>query len=280
MLGKLIKHDFISGARRMGTIYLIAAIAAIAMIITSFFQSGTILKYLTLSVVVLVAFAAVVVTFVSIVFGANKSLFGRQGYLSQTLPVRSSSLIFSKWFVSSVWVMISYLLVILAAFGVLSYAAENGSGDDAYGIFEMVKNAFEMLGLTSKAFYYKLTFECIKGLINTLIFVMCILFSMTIGNMRHFDRFGMLGIVFYVVAFVRISQGIAAGLQHLCDISLVIPFEGDMHFMINPDILELDKQYTQGYYTCQFTGLYFRILLSVPMFLLTVLLNEKKINLK
>ena len=176
--------------------------------------------------------------------------------------------------------MISYLLVLLAAFGVLSYAAENGSGDDAYGIFEMVKNAFEMLGFTSKAFYEKLTFECIKGLINTLIFVMCILFSMTVGNIRGFDKFGMLGIIFYVVAFVGISQGIAAGLQKLCDISLIIPYDDSIRFMINPDLEELDKLYLQNYYVCKFTGLYFRMLLSVPMFLLTVLLNEKKINLK
>ena len=137
-----------------------------------------------------------------------------------------------------------------------------------------------MLGFTSKAFYEKLTFECIKGLINTLIFVMCILFSMTVGNIRGFDKFGMLGIIFYVVAFVGISQGIAAGLQKLCDISLIIPYDDSIRFMINPDLEELDKLYLQNYYVCKFTGLYFRMLLSVPMFLLTVLLNEKKINLK
>jgi len=283
MLGKLIKHDFISGARRMSTIYLIEAIAIIAMVVTSYFQNGSILKYVSLTAVVLIAFAAVIVTLVSIVFGANKSLFGRQGYLTQTLPARSSSIIFSKWLVSSVWVTVSLTIAVLAVALVYVYADNDASGGDAYGIFEMMKNMVSGFGVSTKALSSILIFEfAVKGLLTTFMFILCVLFAMTIGNIRGFDKLGMFGIILYVVAFIGISIAIAKGLEHLCDISLIIPYaEGaKTAFAVNPDIEKLNEDYMTRYYVCHFTGLYTRILLSVPVFLLTVTINEKKINLK
>lgn len=283
MLGKLIKHDFISGARRMSTIYLIEAIAIIAMIVTSYFQNGSMLKYISLAAVVLVAFAAVIVTLVSIVFGANKSLFGRQGYLTQTLPARSSSIIFSKWLVSSIWVTISLIIAVFAVAIVYVYADNDSGSGDAYGIFEMIKNMVSGFGVSSKALVSIFTFElAVKGLLTTFMFILCVLFAMTVGNIRGFDKLGMVGIILYVVVFIGVSIAIAKGLESLCDITLIIPYaEGaKTAFAINPDIEKLNEDYLTRYYLCHFTGLYSRILLSVPAFLLTVTINERKINLK
>ena len=92
MIGKLIKHDLIAGARRMGNIYLAAVIACAALLFSSLVKSGF-LRFLSSAAVFVIACIAVVVTFASVVFGANKTLFGREGYLTQTLPVRTSSLI-------------------------------------------------------------------------------------------------------------------------------------------------------------------------------------------
>ena len=91
MIGKLIKHDLKDGARRMGNIYAAAGIAVVALLISAFVNSG-ILKFIASAAIIIVAFVSVIVTFASVVFGANKSLFGREGYLTHTLPVRTSSL--------------------------------------------------------------------------------------------------------------------------------------------------------------------------------------------
>ena len=59
MIGKLIKHEMKSGARRMGNIYLAAAIACGAMLFSAFFKSGF-MRFVTSAAVVVIAAVAVV----------------------------------------------------------------------------------------------------------------------------------------------------------------------------------------------------------------------------
>ena len=132
MTGRLIKHELKAGARRMSNIYIAAAIACGAMLFSAFFKSGF-MRFVTSAAVVVITAVAVVVTFASVVFGANKSLFGREGYLTQTLPVRTSSLIFAKWFASSVWVLASYALAAIAFVAVFVYwTTQNQEGSQIY----------------------------------------------------------------------------------------------------------------------------------------------------
>ena len=148
MTGKLIKHDLKSGARRMGNIYLVAFIASVAMIFSALIETGTLMKFLSSAAVVVIAAVAVLVTFASIVFGANKSLFGREGYLTQTLPVRTSSLIFSKWVASSIWLIISYAFCLVAVFAIskaLSPLPITVSAMDTQGLLWQKIPAFSLI---------------------------------------------------------------------------------------------------------------------------------------
>ena len=150
MIGKLIKNDLKSGIRIMGNIYLAAAIAIGAMLFSALFNNG-ILKFLCSAAVIGITLVAVVVTFASVVFGTNKSLFGREGYLTQTLPVRTSSLIFSKWLSSSIWVILSYTLAAVAIVGVFVYwTMENQEGAE---IYEMIYSFAQSFGIGAEKVY-------------------------------------------------------------------------------------------------------------------------------
>lgn len=275
MIGKLIKHDLKAGARRMGNIYLAAGIAVVAMLVSAFFNSG-ILRFICSLAVVIIAFVAVVVTFASVVFGANKSLFGREGYLTQTLPVRTSSLIFSKWLSSSIWVIISYALVAVAVVGVFVYwTVENQEGAE---IYDMIYSFAQSFGIGAEVVYKKyLIISAVIGLFNACIFVMFIMFAITLSNINPFHRLGTFGVIIYLALTIFIIQGATWGLERLCDVTLIIEQAGTS-MTVNPNIVA-DVQ-SMGGVTIGLTGVYFKAIVTVFLYILTVQLTESKINLK
>lgn len=275
MIGKLIKHDLKSGARRMGNIYLAAGIAVIAMLASAFFNSG-ILRFICSLAVVIVAFIAVVVTFASVVFGANKSLFGREGYLTQTLPVRTSSLIFSKWLSSSIWVVISYALVAVAVVGVFVYwTVENQEGAE---IYDMIYSFAQSFGIGAEVIYKKyLIISAVIGLFNACIFVMFIMFAITLSNINPFHRLGTFGVIIYLALTIFVIQGATWGLEKLCDVTLIIEQAGTS-MTVNPNIVE--EVQAMGGVTIGLTGVYFKAIVTVFLYIITVQLTESKINLK
>lgn len=275
MIGKLIKHDLKAGARRMGNIYLAALIASVAMVISAFLESG-LLRFLSSMVVVVVAFIAVIMTFASVIFGANKSLFGREGYLTQTLPVKTSSLIFSKWFTSSIWLLISYLFVIVAFISVFVYwTSENQEGAQ---IYDMINSVLQTFGVGAEAVYQKsLMIQAIIGLFNMSIFVMYILFAITLSNIRPFHKLGTMGVILYLAVIVFAVQGISYGLESLCDVTLIIEQSGMSMTVSQTAVAQAEMT---GASVIGFTGVYFKTIVTVFLYILTVQLTETKINLK
>lgn len=275
MIGKLIKHDLKAGARRMGNIYLAALIASVAMVISAFLESG-LLRFLSSMVVVVVAFIAVIMTFASVIFGANKSLFGREGYLTQTLPVKTSSLIFSKWFTSSIWLLISYLFVIVAFISVFVYwTSENQEGAQVY---DMINSVLQTFGVGAEAVYQKsLMIQAIIGLFNMSIFVMYILFAITLSNIRPFHKLGTMGVILYLAVIVFAVQGISYGLESLCDVTLIIEQSGMSMTVSQTAVAQAEMT---GASVIGFTGVYFKTIVTVFLYILTVQLTETKINLK
>ena len=220
MTGRLIKHELKAGARRMSNIYIAAGIACLAMLFSAFFKNGF-MRFITSAAVVVIAAIAVIVTFASVVFGANKSLFGREGYLTQTLPVRTSSLIFAKWFASSVWVLISYALAAVVFVAVFVYwTTQNQEGSQ---IYDMIYQFLQGFGIGAESVYQKyLLISAIVGFFNACIFVMYILFSITVSNINPFHKLGSLGVILYLAGTIFVIQGITMGLEKLCDITLII----------------------------------------------------------
>ncbi len=275
MIGKLIKHDLKDGARRMVNIYGAAAIAVVALLLSAFVNSG-VLKFIASIAIVLVAFVAVIVTFASVVFGANKTLFGREGYLTHTLPVRTGSLVFSKWLTSSIWVIISYALVVVSIVAVYIYwTVEDQGGAEMY---EMIYSFAQSFGLGAEKIYQQyLIISAIIGLFNACIFVMFIMFAITLSNISPFHRFGTFGVIIYLALTIAVIQGAAYGLENLCDITLIIE-ESGISVTVDKALVET-LTYTNAT-TIGLTSVYFKTIVTAFLYIITVQLTESKINLK
>ena len=141
MLGKLIKNEIKHSARYTMAIYG-AAFAAMAVTGISLLMDSGWLGAISCGVLYVVGFAAVVVTLVSVIKNFYDTLFGRQGYLTMTLPVKCSTLLISKVIVSFIWIVASFTLMGLTLVMVFFYAKEKSAG-----YFTMISDAVSVSGI-------------------------------------------------------------------------------------------------------------------------------------
>lgn len=271
MLGRLIKNEFISTSHILGGLYL-AALIAILFSIGSTLAKSDIMGALSGIILVLLGAVLIIVTFVFIIQNFNKSLYGDQGYLSFTLPVKSRNLLFAKLFSSFTWMLLSYVVFI----GMLLIFVYNTKD-----VMESTEgNPLSMLAELAKMFVQfpnKLTvvlFIVIKAtdIFSSIIFMISIIyFSLTVGNTRPFQSKSF----FYAILFFF---GTYLMIQNVLTKLLVryIPFyisAGDgIEFVFTSDNI--------GMLSSNMTSLIFRILSIIGLFIITNYLMYKKVNIK
>lgn len=141
MLGKLLKYDFAFLAKPLGILQIIAIGVAIVATVCGFAGywigeiDGIRLELLTAFAFMGVGFGfiglvcLVPATFVIVLYRLYSNFFTDQGYLTFTLPVKASELLWSKLIAGLIWLMISAIVVF---FGMVVIGA--GSSGFVYGL--------------------------------------------------------------------------------------------------------------------------------------------------
>ena len=104
MLGKLLKNEFIATGRIMGALYAVVAVI-MAYVLGSYYiakDTASTGQMLGIMVLLLISSCSFILTAVVMIMNFQKSLYGDQGYLSFTLPVKGSTLLISKIITSTV----------------------------------------------------------------------------------------------------------------------------------------------------------------------------------
>lgn len=187
MLGKLLKHELKQSARYVMTVYACAGVAAVLMLL-AMLADITFLNVLCSVALMVIGFTAVIMTLVSVIKNFYDSLYGAQGYLSFTLPVKCSSLLLSKVLVSFFWIILSGLLM-CAIYALLFFNARAQTEDVLDGVLEAIRQS----GLMSILPSWKIMLELIcvlvlTALMNILVFVGFVYFSVTLANTRALQK--------------------------------------------------------------------------------------------
>ena len=98
MLGKLLKNEFIATGRIMGALYAFVAVIMVYVLGSYYIAKDTAStgQMLGIMVLLLISSCSFILTAVVMITNFQKSLYGDQGYLSFTLPVKGSTLLISK----------------------------------------------------------------------------------------------------------------------------------------------------------------------------------------
>ena len=127
MLSKAIKHEFKATARIFLPVY--AAMLLMAVIVSIFYSvdlPSNSLRVIVTMLMVMVFTAAWIITFVIILRRFWTNLLGREGYLTNVLPVRAWQQVFAKLLASAVWTVGAGIISAAALFFILAGVSNIG----------------------------------------------------------------------------------------------------------------------------------------------------------
>lgn len=299
MLGKLIKHSFRSNLSAVYTIYITMACMGIvlglliALDFTSVGTSGSVAALISKVVVsaalCVTAVVAVLLTLVAVFSDFTKSMYGKQGHLTMSLPVRSSSLLLSKWIAGTGCILISYIALYLS----LIFCASSVLGDllgyinagdnESYNIYaiawQFITYAVQASGnvLPDKSIIFTMVnLYAFKGAIQLCIFVLLVFFSLTLSKVRPFNSLKGIGPILYFFGGNLIVSGFSRLVAKLINIYLLIDADYAFTFTISESDVAL--AWSRGLGAFPVTSIYCTVIMSIAVFLLTALLIDRKIN--
>ena len=188
MFSKVIKHDFISTGRIMGIIYIIVAgISAVTLISHYAKKAGemTIAEMLGVSVLVLVSTCLFILTVVVVLTGFQKTLYGEQGYLTFTLPVKSWMILGSKVLVSTVWFVVALAAFFGSMWVTVVVLKEEVLGEN-YDLIMSVLSQFSTVNVS--AVVVSVVIRMILYFVQFAFFTITVFFTSTIANTRYFQK--------------------------------------------------------------------------------------------
>lgn len=273
MFGKLLKHELRHTARYHFAILTASLIATVAMGLSLIFKAETILSLSMLPLIV-IAFAVIIVSLISVIKNFYETIYSRQGYLTLTLPVKCNQLLISKVLISFFWIIVSYIAAFLPFTFILIHVKKQLDADELTD--EFVRSFAEYLP-SGGSMAAIVIFFVITSLISILSYVGFVYFSVTIANTRllskHPKLFGVL--VFMAIHFIVGS--VSDLTNELLPLNFIIASEGA--FLSFKDTLELGTEYmimniynVNSYIT--------EALAAIGLLFTTGYIMEHKINIK
>lgn len=274
MLGKLIKNDLKRSGRKIVNIYIAAFIAVAAMGISLFTDIG-IAKIISTAALLVISGIAIIVTVVSMFTDFRDSVFGDAGYLTNTLPVRSRSMLFSKWLTSVIWILLSFIFLAFSSFLIIVFNEGGSSGDT----LAMISEILPMLGFPSKeVLLVWIPLEGLRVLAFIAVNTAIVYFSVTVANIKPFQSLGVFGVIIcFFVFFFAINY---AGVYLDTSIPFGVLVDSAAKVSVSFDMTELDSAFYAGGLSVKLSSCLFDILAFVVVHVVNATLIEKKVNLK
>jgi len=276
MLGRLLKNDIKSASRSTVFIYfaLLIALGALLISLVTDYGLGKALSAMLLPLIALLGF---IVTIFAVFMDYRKTMFGDRGYLTNTLPVTSISLLFSKMLSSFLWIFISYVITIASFVGAVYYIMEIENGEVDFSL--VLDTILPIIGLPSvDVSVTALLAVAVKIMLQFIVFVAIAFFSLTLSNIRPFQRFGLFGAIITFFILYGLFTFVGNKIGSFLDMNLLIYRDTTYGFTMDPEVLR--GVIVAGGYGISLTPVFFQMLLSVVIFIVTSDLLEKRVNIK
>ena len=271
MLGKLIKYEFKSTGRMLLPIYGLLIILSFLTRFSTFNNSNfntenPIMQVFSVVIVlayVLVNFIVVIATFVIIIQRFYKNLFGDEGYLMHTLPVKPWENIISKTLVAFVWSILSGILAILSFVIMIGVKISDISG----GLSELIQQ-FRIVNIQYDGEIAKM-----------IIILIVMLIVSTIQSILH---------IYVSIAVGQTAQKrkILASIGTYLGISIIVSIATNIiNLNMGTDLILYSNEVNIGYLFGSLNEtfliiLLIQIVLSVVYFFITNYMMNKRLNLE
>ena len=202
MFFKVLKHDFISTGRIMGIIYIIVAGISAFTLGSHYLKKGddmAIGEALGVAALLLVSMCMFILTAVVVLTSFHKTLYGDQGYLTFTLPVKSWKILLSKVLVSTSW----FVIALAALFGSMWVTAVVLKQEVLGENYELIMDLISQFSTVNvPELIATIIAKIIVFFVEFAFFTITIFFTSTLANTRLFQK---RSILWTIVLFVPIA---------------------------------------------------------------------------
>ncbi len=202
MFGKLLKNDLKAQLHSISIVLLcIVIVTALLEGLAIFLKNDMIAIICSILVSVVLIFACIIMVIaVSMVF--SKTVFGRAGYLTLTLPAKTSALVWSKTVSGLIWIFTVFALMVGSLF-LFVYQAYGRLGDVLYAAEDLLS----LFGAPSlKIIFSLVAIYVIYFAIYILLAVQCIYLGITVSNVSPLSKLGALtAIIVTFVGFIFVT---------------------------------------------------------------------------
>lgn len=297
MLGKLTKHTFKAHASAMANIYVAMGIIGVIMMVLLLVDwtkwgdtgigLGLAVKCLAAGALCIAALICIIMTFVAVFSEFSRNLYAKEGHLTMTLPVRSSSLLLSKWISGAFWIILSYTTFCVCAGGSFVYIIKHSmsivEGDEMYStVFDLLKELlsqiFAAAGVTApstKVLFNLVSLYAFDGAVRACVFVLIAFFAITLSHARPFNKPGKISSVLYFFGGTFAMNTFASLMTKLVKIYVVV---SDEYFTFTLSEKQVRAAWTNGFGAYSITNLYCTVVLAVMLFLLVSYVIDRKVN--
>lgn len=297
MLGKLVKNSFKANFSSVSNVYLAMGIIGLVIGISYLFdwtkmgESGIFvgfgIKALVDAALVITAIVGTIMTLVGVISEFNRNFFGAEGHLTLALPVRSSTLLLSKWISGAFWIGLSYFLIYISVIGsaidLANYSINVINTNDGFSsVSEIITQGLESIlaaaGVNMPSFAVLLSYFSIlafDGAIRVIIFVLLMYFAITISHCRPFHKLGKFGKIVYFFLSVFAVSTFAKMITSLVKIYLLI---SETTFSFTLSEADVAMVWDMGCAAYPITNLYCTAMAGVFVFLITTVLIDRHVN--
>ncbi len=285
MFGKLMKHEWRATARQIMPVFVVNILFVVLFVIARLIKVPIVSQGLFILLPIII-FAQVVTTLILLVVRYYKNLYGSEGYLTHTLPVKPRLLLASKLLVSFIWMCLSYILAAASVF-VFIFKGLLQEGEEIKQLTEMGTWFIKFIGFEQNPGLLGLIvfWVLIFGILNTLL---NLYLSISLGSTPLFAPLGVGGpiIVYFILSAIGQVLSVVAALLIPIGISPVMEANGGRHFqLILSSAFEFIAVITTRTYSAMPSfiplGSYIILpLVAVVYCLITVQIIKKKTNLR
>lgn len=277
MFSKVIKHDFISTGRIMGIIYIIVAGISAVTLVSHYAKKTnemTIAEMLGVSVLVLVSTCLFILTVVVVLNDFQKTLYGEQGYLTFTLPVKSWMILGSKVLVSTVW----FVVALAAFFGSVWITAVVFKEELLGDRYDLIMSLLSQISTVNvSAVIISVVIKIILCFIQFAFFTITVFFTSTIANTRYFQKRSTLWTIVLFIPIAFVVSKVAGFIDDHIVFSLFI-LDGKLSLVT--DSAEYTRLLLNGSSPIDIASIFVYLIVGAGIFYATHYIMSKKVNIR
>lgn len=269
MFGKLLKNDLKAQWFSVSAIYFCALIAVVGCEIGANVLKDQKQIVLCGGGVCLALLVASVTTLITVAIMFNSTMFGKAGYLTLTLPVKTGSLLISKTVSGLIWIFTVYTLLI-GSLVLWLYQIKIVLGDQMTNAINSLLNVFGVP--TVKTITLGVVIACVLFAAIILLTVQCMYFVLTLSQIKPINKFGKFGTIVLFFVLVGGLLSLSGTVSDLLPLNVIIS-ETAITFTTSSELTDASMNY-------RLTGAIFNIITSIVLHFPMKFLINKKINLK